>query len=247
MNNGASLATVIKTEFLKLKKCKILWCMPLCSLFPNILVFSMYAVNKKFPIVVWKDYFTTNEMLVNVMLGIAFFSVLAGYIYSREYQENTVNSMFTYPISRMQFFISKLVVVLILISITLISSFILAILLGLTIKHEPLTFSILLYYAKTYIFMIIMHFALIPIVAFLAIYYKSIVPPIILGVGATTVSLIIMNTPFNTLFPWTIPTILSPHENGRTYTNYALGIIVLCTTFIIGTILSIRSIKKDVQ
>lgn len=247
MNNVASLPTVMHTEFLKLRKCKVLWCMPLCSLFPNILVFSMYAVNKKFPIVVWKDYFTTNEMLINAMLGIAFFSVLAGYIFSREYQENTVNSMFTYPISRIQFFISKLVVILILISITLISSFILAMLLGLTIKHEPLTFSVLLYYAKTYIFMIIMHFALIPIVAFLAIYYKSILPPIILGVGATTVSLIMMNTPFNTVFPWSIPVILSPQENEGTYTNYALGIIVLCTTFIVGTILSIRSIKKDVQ
>ncbi|MGH4126012.1 MAG: ABC transporter permease [Clostridium sp.] len=247
MNKVASLSTVIKTEFLKLRKCKVLWCIPLCAFLPDLLIFSMFALNKKFPTVVWETYFTDAIMMINMLMAIGLFSLLAGFIFSREYQENTINSMFAYPIGRIQFFISKLIVILILISITLMASFILLVLLGLTIKHEPLTFSILLYYTKTYIFMIIMHFALIPIIAFLSIYNKSIIPPIILGVSAITLNLLIMNTRFNTIFPWSIPTILSPHENGMTYTNYTLGIIVLCTTFIIGTILSIKSIKKDVH
>lgn len=207
----------------------------------------MFAFNKKLTVVVWENYFTDAVMMINMLMAIGLFSLLAGYIFSREYQENTINTMFTYPISRIRFFISKLIVMLILISITLAGSFILLVFLGLTINHETLTLGILLYYIKTYIFMIAMHFALIPIVAFLCIYNKSIIPPIILAVSAITLNLIIMNTPFNTLFPWSIPTILSPHQNGRTYTNYTLGIIVLCTTFIIGVILSIKSIKKDVH
>ncbi|MBU3073882.1 ABC transporter permease [Clostridium estertheticum] len=247
MNNGASLLTVIKTEFFKLRNCKVLWGMPLCAFLPDLLIFSMFAVNKKFPIVVWETFFKDAEMMFNMLMAIGIFALLAGFIFSREYQENTINSMFTYPIGRIQFFIGKLIVILILISITIVSSFILLVLLGLTIKHEPLTLNILLYYTKVYVFMILMHFALIPIIAFLSIYNKSIVPPTILAVSAITLNLLVINTPFNTLFPWTIPTILSPHLNGRTYTNYTLGIIVLCTTFIIGTILSIRSIKKDVQ
>ncbi len=247
MNNIASLTTVINAEFLKLRKCKVLWCIPLCAFLPDILTFSIYAFNKKYPIITWQYYFTMAEMLINMLMGVALFSIVAGFIFSREYQENTVNSMFTYPIGRMRFFIGKLIVMLILISITLISSFIVLLLLGLTIKHEPLTLSSLLYYSKTYVFMVIMHFALIPIVAFLGIHNKSIIPPIILGVSAITLNLIVMNTPFNTLFPWSIPTILSPHENGRTYTNYTLGIAVLGATFIIGTILSIKSIGEDVQ
>ncbi|MBU3098950.1 MULTISPECIES: ABC transporter permease [Clostridium] len=247
MNNVASLSTVMHTEFLKLRKCKVLWCMPLCAFLPDLLIFSVFALNKKFPIVVWENFFTDAEMMINMLIAIGLFSLLAGFIFSREYQENTINSMFTYPIGRIQFFIGKLIVILILISITIVSSFILLVLLGLTIKHEPLTLNILLYYTKVYVFMILMHFALIPIVAFLSIYNKSIVPPIILGVSAITLNLIVMNTGFNTIFPWSIPTILSPHQNGTIYTNYTLGIIVLCATFIIGTILSIKSIKKDVQ
>ncbi|MBB6631886.1 ABC transporter permease [Clostridium algidicarnis] len=247
MNKVASLSTVIKTEFLKLRKCKVLWCMPLCAFLPDLLIFSMFALNKKFPTVIWETYFTDAIMMINMLMAIGLFSLLAGFIFSREYQENTINSMFTYPIGRMQFFISKLIVILILISITIMASFILLVLLGLTIKHEPLTLNILLYYTKAYIFMIVMHFALIPLIAFLGIYNKSIIPPIILAVCAITLNLIVMNTPFNTVFPWSIPTILSPHQNGRTYTNYTLGIIVLCSTFIVGTVLSIKSIKKDVH
>ncbi|MBU3073883.1 ABC transporter permease [Clostridium estertheticum] len=247
MNNGASLPIVIKTEFLKLRKCKVLWCMPLCACLPDLLIFSMYALNKKFPTVVWETYITDAIMMINMLMAIGLFSLLAGFIFSREYQENTVNSMFTYPIGRIQFFISKLIVILILISITIVASFILLVLLGLTIKHEPLTLNILLYYTKAYVFMIVMHFALIPIVAFLGIYNKSMISPIIFAVCAITLNLLIMNTTFNTVFPWSIPTILSPHENGRFYTDYTKGIIVLCATFIVGTILSIRSIKKDVH
>ncbi|MBU3169912.1 ABC transporter permease [Clostridium estertheticum] len=247
MNKVASLSTVIRTEFFKLRNCKVLWGMPLCAFLPDLLIFSMFALNKKFPIVVWENFFKYAIMMFNILMAIGIFALLAGFIFSREYQENTINSMFTYPIGRIRFFIGKLIVILILISITIVASFILLVLLGLTIKHEPLTLNILLYYTKVYAFAIVMHFALIPIIAFLSIYNKSIVPPIILAVCAITLNLLVINTPFNTIFPWCIPTILSPHLNGRTYTNYTLGIIVLCTTFIGGTILSIKSIKKDVQ
>lgn len=247
MNSLTSLPAVISTEFIKLKKCKVLWGVPLCSLCPVMMIYIMYAFNKKYPVVAWSNYFSLIETITNLLVAVGIFAVLTGYIFSREYQENTINSMFTYPISRVQFFAGKLVVMLILIFITFVSSFILSVLFGLTIKHETLTVGILLYYLKTYLLMVLMHFSLVPIMAFLSIYNKSIIPPIIVGVIAITLNLIIINTPFNTLFPWSIPVIMSPHEDGRTYTNYARGITVLCVTFIFGILLSIKSIKKDVN
>lgn len=247
MSEARILLTVIGAEFSKLKRCKVLWSIPICALIPDILVFIMYSINEKYPIVVWEDYIKTPIMLINIFLGIGFFSLLAGFIYSREYEENTVNNLFSYPISRTQFFISKLLVMFILISITLISSFIILVLLGLILKHERLTFDIFSYYGKAYLYMIIMHFALIPIAALLSIRSKKIVPSVILGIGALSLNIIIMNTPLNTLFPWSIPTIFSPHENGMTFTNYPLGCIVLCLCFFVGSLLCIKSIKSDVQ
>lgn len=241
------LYNIISTELLKLKNCKILWAIPVSFLIPNFLVFLIYAYNPRYPIVVWEDYFLQPVMLINLLIGIGLFALLTGFIFSREYQEHMINSLFTYPISRFNFFIGKLIVMLLIITVMLLSSFALSILSGIILKHEPLTAAVVLKYFKAYMLMVIMHFVLVPIAAQLSISKRNIIPPIILGICAMVLNLIILNTPFNTIFPWTIPTVLSPHEGGRTFTNYTLGIFVLFVTFVIGIILSLNSLKRDVH
>ncbi|TGE38912.1 ABC transporter permease [Desulfosporosinus fructosivorans] len=241
------LYKIITTELQKLKNCKILWAIPTIFVIPNFLVFLIYAINPKYPIVVWQDYFLTPVMLINLLVGIGFFALLTGFIFSREYQEHMINNLFTYPISRSNFFVGKLIVMLIIIAVTLLASFVLSILSGFILKHEPLTTIVVFEYLKVYLLMIIMHFALVPIVAQLSISKRNIIPPIILGICAMVLNLIILNTPFNTIFPWTIPAIFSPHEGGRSFTNYPLGIFTLLATFVIGIVLSLNSLKRDVH
>lgn len=241
------LYTITSTELLKLKNCKITWAIPACSLIPNFIVFLIYAFNPKYPIVVWEEYFLQPIMLINLLIGIGLFALLTGFIFSREYQEQMVNSLFTYPISRISFLVGKMMVMLLIIGIVIFSSFGLSIFSGVVLEHEPLTSTILLKYLKAHILMVIMHFALIPIVAQLGISKRSIIPPIIFGICAMVVNLIIFNTPYNTILPWTIPTIFSPHEGGRTFINYSLGTVILFVTFAIGIVLCINSLKKDVH
>jgi hypothetical protein len=241
------LYNIISTELQKLKNCKILWAIPTISLIPNFLVFLIYASNPKFPIVVWKDYFLLPVMLINLLVGIGFFALLTGFIFSREYQEHMINNLFTYPIRRFNIFVGKLMVMFLIIAVTLFSSFVLSILSGLILKHEPLTTTLVFEYLRAYMLMVIMHFALVPIVAQLSISKRNIIPPIILGICAMVLNIIILNTPFNTIFPWTIPAIFSPHEGGRIFTNYSLGAFTLLFTFVIGIVLSFFSLKRDVH
>jgi len=86
-----------------------------------------------------------------------------------------INNLFTYPISRSNFFVGKLIVMFLIISVTLFSSFVLSLLSGVILKHEPLT----TVYLKAYMLMVIMHFALVPIVGQLSISKRNIIPPII--------------------------------------------------------------------
>ena len=95
--------------------------------------------------------------------------------------------------------------------------------------------------------MVIMHFALVPIVAQLSISKRNIILPIILGIGAMVLTMVIFNTPLNIIFPWAIPAIFSPHEGGLTFTNYPLGTFTLLVTFVIGIVLSLNSLKRDVH
>ena len=241
------LYNITTTELQKLKNCKILWTLPTIFLIPNFLVFLVYASNSKYPLVVWDDYFLTPVMLINLLVGIVFFALLTGFIFSREYQEHMINNLFTYPSSRSKFFVGKLTVMLIIIAVTLFSSFFLSILSGVILKHEPLTTAVVFEYLRAYTLMVIMHFALVPIVAQLSISKRNIIPPIILGICAMVLNIIIFNTPLNTIFPWTIPTVFSPHDGARTFTNYPLGTFTLLVTFVIGIVLSLNSLKKDVH
>ena len=241
------LYNITSTELQKLKNCKILWAIPTISILPNLLIFLVYAFHPKYPIVVWQDYFSNPIMLINLMAGIGFFALLTGYIFSREYQEHMINNLLTYPIRRSNFFVGKLIVMLLIIAVTLFSSFVLSVLSGVILEHEPLTTAVFFEYLKAYTLMVIMHFALVPIVAQLSISKRNIIPPIILGICAMVINLIIFNTPLNIIFPWTIPTIFSPHEGGLTFTNYPLGTFTLLVTFVIGIVLSLNSLKKDVH
>ena len=241
------LYNITSTELQKLKNCKILWAIPTISILPNFLVFLVYSINSKYPIVVWKDYFLLPVFLINLFVGIGLFALLTGYIFSREYQEHMINNLLTYPIRRSNFFVGKLIVMLLIIAVTLFSSFFLSILSGVILKHEPLTTAVVFEYLRAYTLMVIMHFALVPIVAQLSISKRNIIAPIILGICTMVLNIIILNTPLNTIFPWTIPAIFSPHVGGRTFTNYPLGTVTLLVTFIIGSVLSLNSLKRDVH
>ncbi|MCB8818214.1 ABC transporter permease [Desulfosporosinus shakirovi] len=173
------LYNIVSTEIQKLKNCKILWAIPTIFLIPNFLVFIIYAINPKYPIVVWNDYLLTPVMLINLLVGIGFFALLTGFIFSREYQEHMINNLFTYPIRRSDFFVGKLIVMFLIISVTLFSSFVLSLLSGVILKHEALTNVVVIKYLKAYMLMVIMHFALVPIVAQLSISKRNIIPPII--------------------------------------------------------------------
>ena len=127
MTRLSQLYSITSTELKKLKDCKILWAIPTIFLLPNLLIFLVYAFHSKFPIVVWKDYLLTPIMLINLLLGIGIFALLTGFIFSREYQEHMINNLFTYPISRSDFFVGKLIVMFLIIAVTLFSSFVLSI------------------------------------------------------------------------------------------------------------------------
>ncbi|MCZ8521073.1 MULTISPECIES: ABC transporter permease [Paenibacillus] len=243
----SSLINITVTEWLKLKKAKILWILPTSVLIPNLLTFSMYAFNPKYPNVLWDDYFVLTEMMINMMVAIGLYNILTGYIFSREYQEGTVQYLFIYPYSRELFLIGKLLLLFCMILATIAASFLLTIITGLLLKHELLTWAIITKYLVVSLLMVILHFALVPIAASISIFRKHLVSTVIFSVSVMLLNLILVNTPLGIFFPWSIPNLFSPHENGRSIVNYPIGIATITATFVIGIFLCIKAIKKDVS
>lgn len=238
---------MIRAELIKLKGSKTIFLAFSILFITVLLIFSMYAVNPKYSIndTGWEKYFQTIFMFINLMSGYLSFYIVTGYIFSREYQESTYITMFTSPIPTLKFYFSKLFLIYFYIIASLILIFIFSTLLGMMITNLSLTPDVLINQLKIILKMWIMHALLIPIASFFAIKWRSFLSVVLMMCIVAFLNIVLVNIPFNTLYPWAVPLLFSPHEGvGRTFINYPAGIFSITFTFILGLILSIKSFSN---
>ena len=124
---------------MKLKNTKILW-LVLIGALPACLV-SLLALLPRISPAGTPVGFDMQEMFYRqgqmlTMLGAPLFALITGYIVAREYQERSINQLFSYPVSRVRFLAAKLSVVFLLIAITVALSFVFVVGSTLLFKHH---------------------------------------------------------------------------------------------------------------
>ncbi|MEK4734421.1 ABC transporter permease [Paenibacillus sp. FSL L8-0641] len=235
---------LFRAECLKLKGTKILFLSVFILIATVFLTFSTYAINPKLSLDRdgWNEYFMDLVSSINLITGYMSYYILTCYIYAREYQERTHMALFTSPVRRSRLYFSKLLVIYMYIAVSLLLAFALSALLGMLITDRPLTFEIVIYQLGIFTKMIIMHAMLIPIITFFAIRWRKFVPAIMGMCTVMCLNFVLVNTPGNTFYPWTVPLLFSPHGTlGRTFTNVPGGIISICFIFVLGLLLALRS------
>lgn len=233
----------IFAEIFKFNKSKLKYS-TLVLYIPNIIVFLMYLINPKYYLVNWNEYLNLIITFLNYFVCPLAFGIIASYTFGSDYEDKTINVLFTYPIKRVYLLISKLVFILIIITITLISIFFLSLISGLALKHEVFTSKIFIYYFIAFIKMSIFHFMLIFIICGIAIKTKNILPGIIFIIAATLSNLLLVNTKLSSFYPWSAPLLLSPHDNiGRSYIFYTGSIFSLIIIFLIGLAICIKNYR----
>mgnify|MGYP003307267861 CR=1 FL=1 len=118
------MLTFIKMEFLKLKRSKIFLLSILMAALPSILMFiATFAFDETQS---FDALFSTVNMYMSALFAILLFSIIISYLFGREYNEHTLKTMLTIPISRGKFLASKylmfLVWILILTAVTSVST-----------------------------------------------------------------------------------------------------------------------------
>jgi hypothetical protein len=236
---------VIYTDILKLKRAKIIWVLVAVVLLLHSITFAdLYNMYTNRGVIVdWNRSIANTALFINVMLGVPMISIVVGYIFSREYSENTINTLFTYPISRTKFIISKFVIIYILILMTFIICYVLSIIVGIMIPHEPFTTEIFIKYLKVYLLMSVMHFALIPPISLAAIFSKNIIPAICMAVGAVFIGAFALQTKYAEIFPWSIPTVVTEKvifgEN-LLFTKEAISLSLTFTIFMAALLICVK-------
>lgn len=234
---------LIYAELKKFNSSKIKYSILVCFI-PVFLITFIYAVNEKYPLIIWDDYLTTIQTFLNALVCPGAFGLITANIFASEFETKTINILFTYPFNRIKILISKFISIFLVIITTLLLAFLTALICGLLLKHEPLTFNIILSHFIDYLQLSLMHFMLTTIIAALTIRFKHLIPALIFIISMIFLNIILMNSSIGIVFPMSIPVVLTPHSfGGRSYTNYALGYSALCIYFIISSFLCFKNFK----
>ena len=239
------MLTFIEMEFLKLKRSKIFLLSLLMAALPSVLMFiATFAFDETQS---FSMLFSTVNMYMSALFAILLFSIIIAYLFGREYNEHTLKTMLTVPISRGKFLASKYVMFLIWIliltvvtSVTTLAFGFLAGLTGFTIQLFINSFVELLY-ANLLLFLTFSPFV------FLSLFITNMVPAMVGGASLTLVNLLVEGQTWAPYVPWTCPYLISSGE----IADYSVGLmtpyIMIMATFLVGIVISyVYFTKKDV-
>ena len=181
------------------------------------------------------------------------YSVITAYLFSREYSENTLKTILAIPVRKSTFLASKFAMLLLWILFLNLVSWI-GMSVASVILHSVFGFADfgvetpLIYLGKMLLGGALMFFTLTPF-AFLAIWTKGFVMPLIVSATVVMVNMLLINSDVAPLFPWTASFVIT--ESGfmeQTSYSYIHSITSVAIVFILGFVLSMTYFhRKDVQ
>jgi|GEM_PF-6945027 ABC-type transport system involved in multi-copper enzyme maturation permease subunit len=170
---------VIAAEFHKLKHSKIAWAIWFGALLPTLLYSAARLFSADGP-PTWDSWFG-SQYSVLLIFSPTLFSIIAGYIFGREYMHKTINSLFTYPYSRIHFLIGKWTVAVVYIVCTCLLAFLANVLSGLVFVEGELERTQISAFLFSYLIMAAAIVAVVPLWTLVAIIGKSFVPPVVIS------------------------------------------------------------------
>ena len=245
------MLNLVYTELMKMKRSKMFLISLLgAAVAPVMMFFMMITYRDQSPgvEVTFERYFNQTHLFVSLLIGTLLFGLIATYIINREYQEDTLKNLFTIPVSRTGFLMSKLTVLFGWIQILMLAAFLLCLLLGLIGRFTEFSTPILVSYITQYLKTGVLLFCLTPPVLLITMLFKNYVPSIAFSIIVTVTAVIVMNSEdYIGIYPWTIPFVLTLKEAPKGFSIYP-SLISITGVFILslcGCILYLN--RADIQ
>lgn len=240
------MLNIIYCELLKLKKAYIIPVGVIGGMFMSILMVLVSLVFKE-EVQTFEQYSSNLEIPNTLLLYTILFSLIAGYIFSREFSDKTSSVVYAYPVSRTKIFISKLIIIDMLISLVYLVK-VISIYLGYYILNHTLPeSSFIISDIKYNIYSLIAQFLIIPIAIVITNMSKNLILPVIYGIFGTIVTIISSGKmfKFSEYVPLIAPykCILKIYRPNLVDINYSIISAILC--FIISMTICIYQYNKD--
>ncbi|OAA86031.1 ABC transporter permease [Clostridium ljungdahlii] len=203
---------IVYSEFLKLKKSYLIIITLIAAVFVPIfeciqsLSNNYSGSSETLRNTLFMNYRVNIEVICFQFLYIIFFSLIASYIFSREFTDKTANILYAYPASRIKIFIGKLLTVYIIIVLAYFVQFI-AVYLTLYISWGKLLLPYLIAKdIKVNIYSMLFQFLLMPIPILIGNLTKNIIFPVIYGIlGAISSTFIMLTGIYMQMDPLMLP------------------------------------------
>ena len=237
--------TFIEMEFLKLKRSKIFLLSILGAILPPFLMFI--AVTSFDEGNTFEMMFTNVNMYMSAMFAVLIFAIIISYLFGREYNEHTLKTMLTIPVSRGKFLASKymmfLMWVVILTMVTSFSTLVFGFIAGLdgfSLKLFIDSFAQLLF-ANVLLFLTFSPFV------FISLVVTNMVPAMVGGAGLSLVNLMVYGQNWAPFVPWVCPYLIASGEIAQYGVSITVSYAIILATFLIGLVISHSYfIKTDV-
>ncbi|OOR48407.1 ABC transporter permease [Bacillus pseudomycoides] len=241
------LVNLLYTELLKLKRSNMFLISIIgAAVAPfMVVVLSYIHMHTKHPnpIIVFSQLFSEVNLYTTVVLGVPLYGVVIAYLFSREYTEDTLKNLLTIPVSRINFIISKFILLFFWIVMLTLVAWGLTLLLGLLGNFSGFSSSLLFQSLIQFLMCGGFLFILSTPIVLLTLIMKTYVPPIVLTIIITLINLMSINSEHKDLFPWAATLDIANNTLQPTYPP-EYSYIAITATSIIGFIATVFYFKK---
>ena len=239
------MLTFIQMEFLKLKRSKIFLLSLMGAVLPPLLMFiavTAFDEGQSFEVL-----FSNVNMYMSAMFAVLIFAIIISYLFGREYNEHTLKTMLTIPVSRGKFLISKYIMFLVWIVILTVATTLSTLIFGFIAGLEGFTLNLFVKSFAQLLFANVLLFLTFSPFVFISLLITNMVPAMVGGATLSLINLMIYGQNWAPFVPWVCPYLIASGEILEYSTNIMVSYGVILATFLIGLAISyIYFTKKDV-
>lgn len=240
------MVNLLYTELLKLKRSNMFLVSIVGAAVAPFMCFIAYVMQKAkrpdIPIEI-SQFFSDTNLYVLMLIGVLLYGVITAYLFNREYAENTLKNLLTIPVSKSSLIVSKLILLLVWIMILTLVSWGLTSIFGVIGPFDDFSFQFMTRFLWEFVIGGFMLFLLSTPVIFITLLFKDYVPTIVFTIGITMVNVLISNSEYSVLYPWSATLAVATNTFRPEYPPYYSYVAILATS-ILGIFAAVLYFKR---
>lgn len=181
----------------------------------------------------WPSYFALLVQTTGLG-GMILFSVIAAYVFGREYADGTAKNMLALPVPREGFVLAKLIVIALWVAALTAFAFVLGLAVGGIVELPGYSAQAVLTGAREIAFATSVAFLLLPVIAWIATLGRGYLPPLGWAIFTLVLGNVFGATGWGKWFPWAIVPLYAGVAGPRQTQLVAGSYVVLALTFVLG-------------